>query len=776
MATETQIAFKGTDTQKELAQAAFEAMKRKGFLFGANAPIRMGLDAIVTALTKAGGPMAGQPPAKLKPDLEAALGLNPEVFAREGDEYITCKSGHAPAGAGGDNAHTFKDRLNIQAHQLDAEEAAQYRASIIDLSATRDEKIFASEDMEEEEAPPQPHHHHVPRSHHPMPELRSIAASIIPAEEIPPEWLPPVPEPELEVELELEPEVEPQPAEALAPAPAPATTRRPAVEAAAPTTPPAPAPTKRDEETPAVPAPIPSAAQTAAEPRVAPVPSEAAPEPAQAQPAVPVVQPSARSDAVEAPAQPVAPVAQQEPVQTVTPVTPEAPTPTAVPAAEGVQTQPQPQAPAVRAPETAGAPPVKRPAPPAPPPAPVMTGPVEVAIPAEAGPITIDLRDPIDEILLDDDLANALTIMIGQAVENDIRIVSFGSEIFPDEAVERFSKGDYRRIKEYLDEPETGGLASDRDIMADVFNRRTDYPDYERLRFSVNYRMLKEKKDFEFVGVDSDRLWVTAGSSPATPPIRKPAEVGQDYRFLEDPANEEESVEATGGPVQYSLTYYEYEQGVLPYDARFKRIFPGALFEDQRASLIRFEIPLLYGAIITELRYPTGNRGGFIMGFRDLFAEHMVPGARFTIVPTDRGEDVFEIHFDRAEEREENLLQLDERRGRYVFRPVQFAIETDPDLFLTQDKFGKLHNHKKLEESERKRPETILVNAFEAIGEPNDGKLWAALDDIYAVANIERPISRTWLRQLLSGATYPYFLPDESVEGAYFYDPEKKGS
>jgi hypothetical protein len=406
---------------------------------------------------------------------------------------------------------------------------------------------------------------------------------------------------------------------------------------------------------------------------------------------------------------------------------------------------------------------------------------VEVAIPTLEGPtITVDLRDAVDDILADERIADALEAMVGYAVENDARIVRFGSDMFPEEAVERFSKGDYRRIKEYLDEPETGGLASDRDIMADVLNRRTDYPDYERLRFSLNFRLLKEKKDYEFVGVDSDRLWVTAGTSPAAPPVRKPAEVGQDYRFLEDPAIEEDPGDATAPaslmPIPYSLSYYEYEQGVLPYDNRFKRVFPGALFEDQRASLIRFEIPLLYGAIITELRYPTGNRGGFIMGFRDLFAEHMVPGARFQIVPTDRGEDVFEIHFNRADEREENILQLDERRGRYVFRPVQFAIETDPDLFLTQEKFGKLHNHKKLEEAERKRPEVILVNAFEAIGEENDGKFWAALDDIYAIANIERPISRAWLRQLLSGDTYPYFFPDESVEGAYFYDPEKRNA
>ena len=163
------------------------------------------------------------------------------------------------------------------------------------------------------------------------------------------------------------------------------------------------------------------------------------------------------------------------------------------------------------------------------------------------------------------------------------------------------------------------------------------------------------------------------------------------------------------------------------------------------------------------------------MGLKDLYVEHMVPGAKFTVVPTDRGEDVFEIHFTRATEREENLLHLDERRGRYVFRPVSFTIETDPSMLLSQEKFGKLHNTKKLEENERKRPEIIIANAFEAVGEQNEGKLWAAFDDLYPVANIDRPISPSWLKTLLSGA-YPFFYPDPETEGAYFYDASRRPS
>ncbi len=415
---------------------------------------------------------------------------------------------------------------------------------------------------------------------------------------------------------------------------------------------------------------------------------------------------------------------------------------------------------------------------PTPAPAPVVTGPVEVNIPSPDGPITVDLNQAIDDILADDAVQKTLTALIEPAIASDTRLIRFGSDIFPEEAIERFSKGDYRRIKEYLDEPETGGVASDRDIMAEVLNRRTDHPDYERVRFSANYRMLKEKKDFEFVGIDTDRLWISANASPVPAPARKPAEIGQDYRFLEDPATasiEEEEDTTAVGPLDYSLTYYEYENGVLPYDQRFKRIFPGSIFEDQRASLLRFEIPQLYGALLGELRYPTGNRGGFIMGLSELFTAHMVPGAKFTIVPTDRGEDVFEIHFNRADEKEENLLQFDERRSRYVFRPVSYAVETDPLMLINQDRFGKLHNHKSLEEAERKRPDVIIANAFEIIGEQNDGKLWAAFEEIYPLVNIDRPISKSWLKTLLSGA-YPFFYADEDTEGAYFYDQSKRPS
>ena len=101
---------------------------------------------------------------------------------------------------------------------------------------------------------------------------------------------------------------------------------------------------------------------------------------------------------------------------------------------------------------------------------------------------------------------------------NDAILRTTGSDIFPEEAIERFSKGDFRRIKDFLQEPETGGVASDIDFMDYVLNRRPEHPDYERLRFSLDYRLLREKKDFEFVGTDANRLWMEAGSVPVAAP------------------------------------------------------------------------------------------------------------------------------------------------------------------------------------------------------------------------------------------------------------------
>ena len=126
----------------------------------------------------------------------------------------------------------------------------------------------------------------------------------------------------------------------------------------------------------------------------------------------------------------------------------------------------------------------------------------------------------LDEILAEH--GATLEAMLASGLREDFRFASFGDDWYAEEHVERFSKGDFRRIKDYL--IETQEALSDRTFLSDILNRRETDPDYERLRFSLNYRMLREKKDFEFVGVPGDRLWIVAGASPVSVPKRKPSE------------------------------------------------------------------------------------------------------------------------------------------------------------------------------------------------------------------------------------------------------------
>ncbi len=744
----TQTAFSGTKEQQELAARVFDVIRRKYPLYAVNAPMKMALPAIVESLVKPGGPLAGGKAADLASQVEAALRANSDVFAEsEAGEFITTKGGRSPHSSGARNTHTFKQRFNADATVLDPEKAEEYRSQLFTQSTTHAEKTAQVEEEDEETARA---HSLIRPAYPPLPTTpysRSAEKpTLIPQAQIVRE----MPEPPVAV-----PEV-PQPAATPTTAtPAPITPATPAV------------PQKAGEPAPTTA----QAGQTAQAPQTV------------AETAVSVAPTPAKAGAKAGEEAPTAPPAKPAPAGTTPTKSAEekaaGPTPAPAPVVPAAQ-QPPVSAQPTPAPTKVAIPAPVAPARPVAPTAPVVTGPIEVSIPFGDETVTVDLNQPVDAIMENRSAVAALSAMIGAAVENDSRLLHFGADIFPEEATERFSKGDYRRIKEYLDEPETGGVASDRDIIADVLGRRVEDPSYDRLRFSLNYRLLKEKKDFEFAGIDSDRLWINANTTPVPPPAtRKPAEIGQDYRYLEDSAiieAEQKELDAhpyTGGPLEYSLSYYEYEYGVLPYDLRFKQVFPGQVFDDQRASLLRFEVPQLYGSLLAELRYPTGNRGGFIMGLNELFTDHMIAGAKFTITPTNRGDDVFEIHFNRAEEVEANLLQLDERKGRWVFRPVQYAVGTDPNMLLTQEKFGKLHNQKKLEELDRRKLDVVLSNAFEAIGETNDGKLWAIMDDLYPVINIERPVSRAWLSVLLSG-TYPYFYADESTEGAYFYDSSLK--
>ncbi len=505
-------------------------------------------------------------------------------------------------------------------------------------------------------------------------------------------------------------------------------------------------------------------------------------------PAHPV--PAANADVFEAdlntpfmvPTQPL-PVAEVVPAEMQLP-TPEAAAvaPVEVAPAEAVAAAPPAVVPAepVAVVETAPvAPPIPAPAPvpiaptrPVAPPPPVAPPrPVRFTLPTADGTATLDLAGDLDAVMAEH--GDALTALLGKALGEDFRFASFGGDWYPEDHVERFSKGDFRRVKDYL--IETQEALSDRAFLGDVLNRRETDPDYERLRFSLNYRLLREKKDFEFVGVPGDRLWIVAGASPISAPKRKPSELGLDFRYLEDATAQalEPPVPAGTTTWEHGLTYYEYENGLLPYSPAARALLPPPMLEDQRAALLRIEVPSLFTNFPVELRYPTGNRGGYIVGFDAFFGEYLVPGATFTLEATDQA-NVLILRFERTAAQEDSLLQYDERRNRFAYRPTTFYAAVSPDWVLREERFPRLDGLKRLDETERKKGEAIVSKAFELVGEEIDGRYMALLTDLLPAINLERPFSPGALRAILEAGHHAYFEADPDTAGAYFYDPSKR--
>jgi hypothetical protein len=399
---------------------------------------------------------------------------------------------------------------------------------------------------------------------------------------------------------------------------------------------------------------------------------------------------------------------------------------------------------------------------------------VPVAPVAEAAPEVQPAPEPVaPPVHTPADLpAEELRAALASALEADARFVSFGDRYFSEDLVDRYSRGDLRRIREYI--LEVGEPVGDDQLLQEVFNRRPNDPTYEPARFSINYRLSREKREFEFVGTGGARLWSTPGLAPIGTTLRKASELGTDYRYLLD----ENTDALVGDSVGHTLTFFEWANGLLPLDGELGQLFPAPFLEDQKTAMIRFQVPQLYVTFLTEARYPTGNRGGYLVGFDEFYRENLLPGAVFTIerVPNNDGEYV--IRYTGANAQELRTLQIDERRNRYVFRPQAVQSQTDESWLLTESRYPRLANIKPLDDRERRRSDGVVGIAFERaadnVGTKNEPRYWSTPEELLPVVNIERPFSLRALKEVLESPQYAQFSADPETPGAFFYEPPAK--
>lgn len=393
---------------------------------------------------------------------------------------------------------------------------------------------------------------------------------------------------------------------------------------------------------------------------------------------------------------------------------------------------------------------------------------VEEVRPVEVTPartITVPVAPASDVTTVDDvELAAA----IADRLRSDSRVANFGDQWMLEDQVPRFSRGDLRRLKDYIQEQEQP--LTDDVLVQDVLGVRPATPDFDLMRFAVNFRLSREHREFDFVGTANQRFWSTSNLPQIGTTRRKPNEIGSDYRYLIDEVPEQPAYRSLKS-VDHVVTFYEYYLGLLPYDADMQQLLPPPLLPNQRSAVLTFETPQSYTTYLVELRFPTPNRGGFILGLDDFFTENLVPGALITIKRTEN-DGHYLVEYLPAGHQSARLLELEDRRQRYVFRPTSYSCAVEDAFLLTEERFPNFGSEKPLDEKIRRRPESVVAATFERLGHRSDTQgYWATLDDLLAAVNIERPFSERYLRSILENDETGAFARDPDGSDAYTYVP-----
>ena len=405
--------------------------------------------------------------------------------------------------------------------------------------------------------------------------------------------------------------------------------------------------------------------------------------------------------------------------------------------------------------------------------------------------VQIDMRRSTADLMAQ--YGPTLITQFRNALENDPlrRIVMFGNDAYPEAAVDNFGKNDLRRIRDYL--VETGEPMADSQIIADIFYHNPRQSDYETFRFALDYRLSREK-DFEFVGVDGARMWSTKGLPAIGTKRVKASEMGQLTGYLEegfDDSLAEQSADAIrkNGTLSHILTFFEWEYGVLPYTKALAALLPTALLADQRSAVLRIESPQHYTSTLAELRFPTGNRGGWLQGLETFFHDHLVPGALITLARTAEPH-IFTVTYEEQPEQQDRLLVLDEKKNKFAFANVSYYAAVDEDMLVNQQQFGRLRNLKSLPMNERRKGDVMIEHVFDTLGNPvgtrSEPRYRATLDQLYVGLNALRPASREYLVHLLKendefeddGDTWTYTPPpvesnDEEEDDDLDYDDDE---
>jgi hypothetical protein len=387
----------------------------------------------------------------------------------------------------------------------------------------------------------------------------------------------------------------------------------------------------------------------------------------------------------------------------------------------------------------------------------------------------INLGMPVQE-LLGTHIDTLETALLEQLEKDPLRrIVHFGRRCYPESGLVSLGKNDLRRIRDYI--VEEGEPMADTAIIADLYYHNPRNADYEGFRFSLNYRLSREK-DFEFVGVEGSNLWSAKGLATVGTKRVKAGEMAQMTSYLTENLDDSLDSQGEGSPEQTGvasrhLTFFEWQYGILPLDKSLLLLLPRPALPEQRSAILRIESPQHYSNFLVEMRFPTGNRGGWVQGFDAFFHEHLVAGAMITLARTDEP-NVFTIIYEEGQGVSDRLLTLDEKKNKHAFADITYSCAVDNDSVVSQKHFGRAKNLKSLPMSERRKADVVLEHVFEVMGDNQGSREEPAyqmdMDALYVAYNVLRPASRSYLRLLLE--EHSDVTCDDEELAIYSYHPE----
>lgn len=374
--------------------------------------------------------------------------------------------------------------------------------------------------------------------------------------------------------------------------------------------------------------------------------------------------------------------------------------------------------------------------------------------------ISIDLAQPTATIMAlhGDAIVSAMRGVIEK--DSTKRIAIFGNQTAYEHDVRSFSKNDLRQITEYI-ESEMGKPVEDTDILVNVLRVNRRAADFEKQRFALNFRMLK---DLEFVGVAGANLWATRKLLDKVGANKrfKSADMAGFVNHLEEGFDDSttvttvEAIQAKGS-VTHTLTFFEWEYGILPLTDALAAILPSQVINRQSAAVVEFEVPQHSFSVSINMRFPVGNRGGWLQGFDEFFRDVLVPGAILTFKRTSKP-NVVSVTYAEADERTEQLLYIDDskKKSKFAFGELAINCEVDEDMLPTQLAVGRIRRIKFFEISERKNINTLIDHIFmgfgEEVGTKQEPVYRMSFEQLFNVMSIYRSITRSYLMHALHEA------------------------